>query len=72
MTADLAAAREAQMRRKLMAQAIMAEVEHAEFKRVLEVNKEKQMQDMSQVKTISTGVIVAFDMNVELLKTLPC
>jgi len=49
MMTDLAAAREAQMRRKLMAQAAMAEVEQTEFKRVLEVNREKQMQDMSQV-----------------------
>lgn len=47
--ADLSAARESQMRRKLMAQATMAEVEQAEFRRVLEVNREKQMQDMSQV-----------------------
>lgn len=54
MTADLTAAREAQMRRKLMAQAIMAEVEHTEFRRVLEVNKEKQMQDMSQVSFMTT------------------
>lgn len=49
MMADLSAARESQMRRKLMAQATMAEVEQAEFRRVLEVNREKQMQDMSQV-----------------------
>lgn len=49
MMTDLAAAREAQMRRKLMAQAAMAEVEQTEFKRVLEVNREKQLQDMSQV-----------------------
>lgn len=49
MMEDLAAARESQMRRKLMAQATMAEVEQAEFRRVLEVNREKQMQDMSQV-----------------------
>lgn len=50
MMADLAAARETQMRRKLMAQAVVAEVEQAEFRRVLEVNREKQMQDMSQVR----------------------
>lgn len=50
MMADLAAARESQMRRKLMAQAVVAEVEQAEFRRVLEVNREKQMQDMSQVR----------------------
>ena len=50
MMADLAAARESQMRRKLLAQATLAEVEQAEFRRVLEVNREKQMQDMSQVR----------------------
>jgi hypothetical protein len=49
MMADLAAAREAQMRRKLLAQAAMAEVEQSEFRRVLNVNREKQMQDRSQV-----------------------
>lgn len=50
MMNDLAAARETQMRRKVMAQATMAEVEQAEFRRVLEVDREKQMQDMSQVR----------------------
>lgn len=52
MIADLAAARETQMRCKLMAQAVVAEVEQAEFRRVLEVNREKQMQDMSQVRRV--------------------
>jgi hypothetical protein len=54
MMNDLAAARETQMRRKVMAQATMAEVEQAEFRRVLEVNREKQMQDMSQVRDTRT------------------
>jgi hypothetical protein len=58
MMADLSAARESQMRRKLMAQATMAEVEQAEFRRVLEVNREKQMQDMSQVNRHDSCAIV--------------
>jgi hypothetical protein len=49
MMEDLAAARVTQMRRKLLAQSAMAEVEQAEFRRVLESNKEKQAQEMSQV-----------------------
>jgi hypothetical protein len=52
MTADLAAAREAQMRSKLVAQATMAQVEETEFMRVLTVNKEKEQQQRSQVRPV--------------------
>lgn len=48
--ADLAAAREAQMRSKLVAQATMAQVEQTEFMRVLTVNQEKEEQQRSQVR----------------------
>ncbi|WIA11863.1 hypothetical protein OEZ85_011949 [Tetradesmus obliquus] len=48
MMADLAAAREAQMRSKLVAQATMAQVEQTEFMRVLTVNQEKEEQQRSQ------------------------
>ena len=50
MMADLAAAREAQMRSKLVAQATMAQVEQTEFMRVLTVNQEKEEQQRSQVR----------------------
>jgi hypothetical protein len=50
MMADLAAAREAQMRSKLVAQATMAQVEQTEFMRVLTVNQEREEQQRSQVR----------------------
>lgn len=52
MMADLAAAREAQMHGKLIAQSAMAAVEQAEFNRVLRVNKEREAQEMSQVSCV--------------------
>jgi hypothetical protein len=50
MMADLAAAREAQMRSKLVAQTTMAQVEQTEFMRVLMVNQEREEQQRSQVR----------------------
>lgn len=50
MMAGLAAAREAQMRGKLIAQSAMAAIEQEEFKRVLRVNQEREAQEMSQVQ----------------------
>ena len=50
LMADLAAAREAQMRSKLTMAAGMAEVEKAEFNRILDVNKQKEMENMMQVR----------------------
>eukprot|EP00775_Hariotina_reticulata_P006096 gene6096-6333_t len=54
MMADLAAAREHQMRAKLVAQSQMAAVEQEEFKRVLQVNQEKAAQEHSQAITQQT------------------
>lgn len=63
MMADLAAAREAQMRGKLIAQSQMAEVEQEEFKRVLRVNQERQAQEMSQVCDVKQGYAVVLRSN---------
>lgn len=60
MMADLAAAREAQMRGKLIAQSAMAEVEQEEFKRVLRVNQEREAQEMSQVGRLPDEAAAAF------------
>jgi hypothetical protein len=57
MMADLAAAREAQMRSKLVAQATMAQVEQTEFMRVLTVNQEKEEQQRSQVRRWGEAVL---------------
>jgi len=51
MMADLAAAREHQMRAKLVSQSQMAAVEQEEFKRVLQVNQEKAAQEYNQVES---------------------
>ncbi len=49
MMADLNAAREAQTCSKLRLQADMAALEQAEFRRVLDVNQQKEAEEMSQV-----------------------